>query len=232
MRFFPTVIAIGLVSASITIGASIIPVQHLEPATLALFIEYTSKFEQNVSAPFTASGKLWIDDDHSAKHKDFDAGKPIVEARQNSDIRNGSIHHYSGSIRVPGARIEQVRRVMQDYSNYPNFFKPDVVRGSGAVQADSTPDDEHFKSRLFLTESTVWLDVAYDAQYDTHYRRIDVNRWVSHSTTDSIRELLNAKQLDGGVFPDGGATTGFSGARTITGLRENAMAGSICNWTA
>jgi hypothetical protein len=203
MRFFPTVVVIGLVSAGVTIGASIIPVQRLEPATLALFMDYTSKFEQRVSAPFTESGKLWIDDDHSSKHKDFDAGKPVVEARQNSDIHNGSIHHYSGSIRVPGGKIDQVRRVMQDYSNYPNFFKPDVVRGSGTVQADSTPDDEHFKSRLFLTESTVWLDVAYDAQYDTHYKRIDVNRWTSHSTTISVRELVDAKQLDGGAFPDG-----------------------------
>ncbi len=203
MRFFPLIVVIGIASASVTVAASIIPVSHLEPATVALFQEYTSKFEQRVSAPFTASGKLWIDDDHSSKHRDFEAGKPIVEARENADIHNGSIHHYSGSIRVPGAKIEQVRRVMQDYSNYPNFFKPDVVRGSGAVQADSTPEDEHFKSNLFLAESTVWLDVAYDAQYDTHYRRIDANRWTSHSTTISIRELLDAKKLDGGFFPDG-----------------------------
>jgi len=203
MRFFPTVVVIGLVSAGITIGASIIPVQHLEPATIALFQDYTAKFEQRVSAPFTASGKLFIDDDNSSKHRDYDAGKPVVEARENSDIHDGSIHHYSGTIRVPGAKIDQVRRVMQDYSNYPNYFKPDVARGSGMVQADSTPEDEHFKSRLFLTESTVWLDVAYDAQYDTHYRRIDANRWISHSTTISISELLDAKKLDGGSFPVG-----------------------------
>jgi len=183
-------------------GAALIPVSHLEAATVALFQDYTAKFEQRVSVPFTASGKLFIDDE-SGKHRDYDAGKPIVEARENRDIQNGSIHHYSGSIRVPGGTIEQVRRVMQDYSNYPNYFKPDVARGSGAVQPDSTPEDEHFRSRLFLTESTVWLDVAYDAQYDSHYRRIDANRWTSRSTTFSIRELQDAKRLDGSLFPEG-----------------------------
>ena len=203
MRFFPTAIAIGLVTAGISIGASLIPVQHLEPATLAVFLDYTAKFEQSVSAPFTASGKLWIDDDHSSRHKDFESGRPVVEARENSDIRNGSIHHYSGAIRIPGAKIEQVRRVMQDYSSYAKYFKPDVARGAGVLLTDSTPEDEHFRSRLLLTESTVWLDVAYDAQYDTHYRRIDANRWVSHSTTISIRELLDARKLDGDAFPDG-----------------------------
>ena len=219
-------------SAGITIGASIIPVQHLEPATLALFMDYTSRFEQSVSAPFTASGKLWIDDDHSSKHKDFDAGKPVVEARENADIHNGSIHHYSGSIRVPGGKIDQVRRVMQDYANYPTFFKPDVVRGSGSVQADSTPDDEHFKSRLFLTESTVWLDVAYIT--------LSTTRITGGSTqTDGYR--IRPRSVSGNYwmrsswmaayFPMATITV-FFGVRIITGLHANAMAGSICNSTA
>ncbi len=172
-----------------------IPLQHLEASTVALFQVYTEKFEQRVSAPFTASGKLFIDDE-SGKHRDYEAGKPIVEARESRDIQNGSIHHYSGSIRVPGATIDQVRRVMQDYSNYPNFFKPDVARTAAqAVQPDSTPEDEHFRSRLFLTESTVWLDVAYGSNTtDSHYRRIDANRWTSRSTTFSIRGHRDAEQ--------------------------------------
>jgi hypothetical protein len=203
MRFILALTGIGLAFGGVMTAASIIPVSHLEATTVALFQDYTERFEQRVSAPFSASGKLFIDDDHSARHKDYDAGKPIVEARENRDIRNGSIHHYSGVIRVLGGKIDQVRRVMQDYSNYPSYFKPDVVRGSGLVQPDSTPDDEHFRSRLFLTESTLWIDVAYDAQYDSHYRRIDENRWTSHSTTVSIRELLDAKKLDGGAFPEG-----------------------------
>jgi hypothetical protein len=203
MRFSPIFAGVVVCLCGITTQASILPVAHLEAATVELFQEYTAKFEQQVSSAFTASGKLWIDDDHTNRRKDYDAGKPIVEPRVNRDILNGSIHHYSGIIRVPGASIDRVRRVMQDYSSYPSYFKPDVARGSGLVQPDSTPDDEHFRSRLFLTESTVWLDVAYDAQYDSHYRRLDANRWTSRSTTFSIRELLDAKKLDGGVYPEG-----------------------------
>ena len=203
MRFFPAVCGLIVVLTGVTAEGSFIPISHLEATTVAVFQDYTSKFEKQVYAPFTAVGKLWIDDDHSSRRKDFDAGKPVVEARENADIRNGSIHHYSGTIRISGAKIEQVRHVMEDYPNYANYFKPDVARGSGAIQPDSTPEDEHFKSRLFLTEGTVWMDVAYDAQYDSHFRRIDATRWISHSTTISIRELLDAKKLDGGVFPEG-----------------------------
>jgi hypothetical protein len=203
MRFFAIVTGLILVLTGVKAQASFIPLSHLEAGAVALFLDYTTKFEQQVYAPFTASGKLWIDQDHSSRRKDFDAGKPVVEARENADIRNGSIHHYSGTIRVPDAKIDQVRRVMEDFPNYSNYFKPDVARGGGFLLPDSTPDDEHFTSRLFLTESTVWLDVAYDAQYDSHFRRIDASRWTSHSTTISIRELLDAKKLDGGAFPEG-----------------------------
>lgn len=198
----------GLFFGCLALQGSVLPVAHLEAATLALFQDYTVKFEQQVSSAFSASGKLWIDDDHSSRRKDYEAGKPIVEPRENQDIRNGAIHHYSGMIRVAGAHIEQINRVMSDYPNYSNYFKPDITRGTGILQADSTPDDSHFRTRLFITESTLWLDVAYDAQYDSHYRRLDPNRWIARSTTLSIKELLDAKKLDGAAYPEG-ADHGF-----------------------
>jgi hypothetical protein len=203
VRYFLIVSVLGLLLGCMTVQASVMPLSHLEAATVVLFQNYTAKFEERVSSAFATSGKLWIDDDHTQRRKIFDAGKPVVEARENQDIRNGSIRHYSGTIRVPGGQIEQVRRVMMDYPNYPNYFKPDVARGSGVRQPDSAPDDEHFTTRLFLTEVTLWIDVAYDVQYDSHYSRIDANRWVSRSSTLSIKELLDAKKLDGGTYPEG-----------------------------
>ena len=179
------------------------PVEHLEAATIALFQAYTGKFEQQVVDSFSSTGKFWIDDDHSSRHKDFDAGKPIVEARENHDIKNGSIHHFSGTIRIPGGKIEQMHRVLVDYANYPNYFKPDVIRGSGIVQPDSKPDNEHVISHIFLNESTAWMDVAYDAQYDIRNHRIDVNRWISRSESVSIKEVLDAKKPDAGFYPEG-----------------------------
>lgn len=203
MRLVPVAGTLVLVFGCLSLQASFLPVSHLEAATVAIFQAYTVKFEQQVYDVFSSSGKLWIDDDHGGRRKDFEAGKPIVMARENQDIRNGSIHHYSGAIRVPGAKIDQMRRVMVDYPSYPNYFKPDIVRGSAISQPDSKPDDEHFTSHLFISESTLWIDVAYDAQYDSRFRRLDSTRWLSRSTTLSIKELLNAKHLDGGAYPEG-----------------------------
>ena len=203
MRYSAFIVSSCLLLAGGAAQAGVIPISHLDPASVTVFQNYAKKFEQQVSAPFAASGKIWIDDDHSGKRRDFDAGKPVVDARENRDYKSASIHHYSGAIRVPGATIEQISHVIKDFGNYPNYFKPGVARGSGAAQPDSTPGDEHYQTRLFLTESTMGIDVAYDARYDCHYRRIAPDRWTSRATTMSIRELQDPKNLDGALYPEG-----------------------------
>jgi hypothetical protein len=203
MQYSAIIPCAALLFAAAALEAGVIPLSHLDAASLTIFQDYTAKFEQAVSAPFAATGRIWIDDDHSGKRRDFDAGRPVVEARQSRDYKNASIHHYSGVIRVPDATIEQIRSVMVDYGNYSNYFKPSIARGSGTVQPDSTPEDEHYRTRLFITDSTFGIDAAYDAHYDTHYRRLAPNRWTSRSTTVSIREIEDAKKLDGALYPEG-----------------------------
>lgn len=203
MRFSLVILCSGVLLAAAAAQAGVIPISHLDSASVAIFQDYAAKFEQQVSAPFAATGKIWIDDDHSNKRRDFDAGKPVIDVRENRDYRNASIHHYTGVIRVPGGTIEQIRHVIKDYGNYPNYFKPGVARGSGVVQPDSTPRDEHYETRLFLQESTMGVDVAYDARYDSHYRMVAPGRWTSRATTVSIRELQDAKELDGALYPEG-----------------------------
>jgi hypothetical protein len=92
---------------------------------------------------------------------------------------------------------------MQDYPNYPKYFRPDVGQGSGEMLSDSTPDDEHFHGKLELTQSTLWIQVIYDTLYDTHYKRLGNDRWISRSASLSIREMMDAKNPPSGYFPQG-----------------------------
>src|SRR5438105_12024090 len=104
MRAFFAALGLGC----LTLQASIVPTFHLDNTTLKAFQDYVANFEKSVSAQFAASGRLWIDSD--GKHNLFESGKPVVEPRSNDDVANGSIHHFSGAIHVPGANIEAVRR--------------------------------------------------------------------------------------------------------------------------
>jgi len=193
------------VAATCTVlsAASILPTVHLDGSTLRLFQDYIAEFEKTDQAAFSSAGKLWIYVQCCGKRSLFDAGKTVVEPRENKDVGSGSIHHFTGMLHVPGGTIEAVRRVMQDYPRYPKYFGPDVTAGAGDQMPDSTPADEHFHSRLTLAESTLWIAVEYQTVYDTHYLRLDRNRWISHSTSLSIKELLDPSNPARGYYPEG-----------------------------
>jgi hypothetical protein len=200
MRLF---LAAILTAATFCAGlhASIIPVLHLDGGTVKAFDDYVAAFEKSDFAPFASAGKLWIDSQSKAA---FDSGRTVLEPRRNDDAANGSIHHFTGTIRVPGGTIEELARVMQDYPNYPRYFPPDVVTGRGEHLPDSTPADEHFHTSLTLAEATLWIRVGFHTQYDTHYFRYDTNRWASRSKSTSIRELTDpANPNVSGTYPEG-----------------------------
>jgi len=186
---------------ALPLEAGLLPILHLQPKSVEIFQQYVTQFERNVEQAFQQSGRLWID--NSGSKAAFIAGKPVVEARENTDIEGGSIHHFSGSIHVNGGTIQEVRHIMQDYANYPRYFKPDIAKGAGTLEGDSTPADEHYKSQLTITESTLWLAVAFDSVYDTHYLQPDPHRWISKSSAESIKEWRDAKDVSKGYFPEG-----------------------------
>lgn len=195
---------LGALLGCAVLQASIVPLFHLDAPALQAFEKYVAQFERDVATPYEQNGKLWIDDSACCARKGpFATGKPVVEPRENTDIAGGSIHHYSGAMHVSGATIASVRQIMQDYPNYPKYFKPDVAKGSGAKESDSSAADEHFTSHLSLVQSTLWMAVSYDCAYDTHYRFFDPHRWESASTSASIREWRDPKNFSKGYYPEG-----------------------------
>ncbi len=204
MRFSHFAGGLAIVACCATLQGSILSTLHVDPLALQAFEKYVAQFDRNVMAPYAQSGKLWLDDSSCCAHNNqFASGRPVVEPRENRDIAGGSIHHFSGVMHITGGTIANVRRIMQDYPNYPKYFKPDVGEGSGIKDADSTAADEHFTSKLSLIQSTLWMSVSYECTYDTHYRMLDPHHWQSVSTASSIREWRDPKDVSHGYYPEG-----------------------------
>ena len=108
------------------------PTFSLDPLALQAFEKYVAQFERNVAAPYAAIRK---DVDRRffvlrvTKSPSRPASRWLSRARTR-DIAGGSIHHFSGAMHIAGATIANVRQIMQDYPNYPKYFKPDVGKGS------------------------------------------------------------------------------------------------------
>jgi hypothetical protein len=223
MRLFFPATCLVCVALCAPLHASILSVLHLEPRTVQVFETYVAQFQKNVATSFEQSGRLWIDAGGSCckANGPFAAGKPVVEARENTDIEGGSIHHFSGTIHIPGGAIADVRHIMQDYPNYPKYFKPDVSKGSATINPDSAPSDEHFTSHITIQESTLWMAVAYDCTYDTHYRMLDPHRWESVSNASSIKEWRDPKDVGQGFLPEGDDHGFLWRTNTFWFVREN-----------
>lgn len=203
MRFIPLAACFCALSCA-PLHAALLPILHLDTRTLQAFDVYVARFEKDVVAPYVASGRMWMDRMSCCMRGGaFPSGKPALQSRENADFENGSIHHFTGALHVPGGTIDDMRHIMEDYPNYPRYFKPDVLKGSGRPEPDSTPADEHYMAHLTLSESTLWVTVQYDSIYDTHYKRLAPDRWQSTSTTASVKEMRDAKDPGQGYFPEG-----------------------------
>jgi hypothetical protein len=200
LRGLPKTLAALVIAASV-MPASLLPVLRLEPQTLAAFDAYVAKYEKG--SDFATSGRCWIDSQPPSKLAAFDEGKILVQIQKGENIQGGHIHHLFGTMHVPGATAEMIRRRMETYADYSITYKPDVAQSSGEVMFDSTPDDQHFRVSLKLVQSTLWLDVAFDTVYDTHYMRFGPARFESRSRSISIREWRAAHDASQGTYPEG-----------------------------
>jgi len=205
MRFPRIASCLVCVAFAAPLFAGILSTLHLEAKTVQVFDNYVSQFDKNVRTAFEQNGRMWIDGGGSCCMRGgaFGSGKPVVEARENTEVQGGSIHHFSGAIHVHGGSIADVRQIMQDYPNYPRYFKPDIAKGAGSLNPDSTPADEHYAVQLNIVEATLWMSVAYDSAYDTHYRQLDPGRWESVSVSKSIKEWRDPKDVSKGYYPEG-----------------------------
>lgn len=202
MKSLHALACIAGLTCCFSVQAALLPISHLDSRSVEVYQAYIEKFERETVKPFAESGKLWIDSASCCARGT--GGKVVVEQRTADDIVGASIHHFSGTMHIDGATIEDMRHVMEDYPNYPKNFKPDVTKASGVLQPDSTArTDDHFVSHLTLSESTMWMNVQFETTYDTHYRFLDEHKWVSKSVATTIQELKDAKDPSKGMFPEG-----------------------------
>lgn len=200
IMFRIAVLFVAIVFAS---RAGILSVEKLQPATVEAFNRYVAHYETNAGAKFRASREFLIDTQSESKRRAFQSGAVIVEALRGENIPGGHIHHLYGAMRLKGVTVEQVRAAMQNYSKYSTYYKPDVAESRGESIPGGSPSDQRFRVWLKLVQSTLWLDVAFDTAYDTHYVRLDDHAFETASRSASIREYKDAHNPSLGTYEAG-----------------------------
>ncbi len=116
---------------------------QLQAETVSAWDEYIRGVDSRMQARFAGGASfLWIDE---SKHRSrrIVQGEVLVAPvlpHGTQSVPNGLIHHWIGGISIPGAAIDSLVSVTQNYSKYKEFYKPVVAdsRVLGCTERDQT----------------------------------------------------------------------------------------------
>lgn len=160
-----------------------------------------------MQAELAGSSFLWIDrlpePRRTQAYAQLQHGDVISERVRTADSSGrfatpgALIHHWVGTVFIPGVALSQVLAVVEDYDRHAAYFQPDVIRSKTLEQKG-----EDFKISYRLRKKKV-ITVILDADFDVHYHSLGVTRAYSDSHSTRIAEVENAGQPDERQLPPG-----------------------------
>lgn len=207
LLFIATLIASSVVKAHVAETASP-PLPKLQADTIAAFDRYVRLTdERNESELKRGTGLLWVDSLSDAERKEaygrlqrgevqirrlmtLDQGKPVA-------CPSGMIHHWVGAVFVPGAKLENVLAVLEDYNHQSTYYAPDVE-----LSKIESRDGDHFVVFLRFRRHKV-ITVVLDTEHDVHYFHDAPERAHSRSSAVRIAEVENPGKSDEREKPPG-----------------------------
>ena len=180
----------------------------LQPQTLEAFQRYASlaqvqfDWEVHRRAPF-----LWWEglpeSRRAAVAAELRSGKVVIERLEISDggtkleIPEGLIHHWIGTVFIPGATLAQTLGFEQDYDHHQDYFRPDVVRSKILRRNgnDFIVELRFYKKKMVTT--------VFETEHEVHYELIDPKHAWCRSRGTRIQEVENAGKSDERLNPPG-----------------------------
>ena len=166
---------------------------ELKPATLAAFDRYVTLTEARMAGEMSgASPFLWIDrqgDRRPALLGRLQRGEVVsarLQTRDGSseiDVSDGLVHHWVGTVLLPGATIDRVMAFVKDYEQYPARFAPMIQRARVLKQS---PDRFDVAMRTWAKKV---VTVVIDADYAVDYRTLKPTTVVTKSVARNIYEV-------------------------------------------
>jgi hypothetical protein len=173
----------------------------LQPQTARAYDRYIELTAAQVTAELAQSGPyLWVERlpaaQRAAAEEQLRSGQLVIERLDTLDSRKpipvpaGIIHHWIGTVYVPGATLAQTLSFMQDYEHKTEYFKPDIVR-SKILRHDG---DDYFVLLRFYKKKII--TTVIDTDQEIHYHVVDSNHAYSRSRTTRVQEVENAGKSD------------------------------------
>ena len=182
---------------ALTLGAfSAAGAVELKPETAAAFDHYVQLTEAELSQRMKPGNflymdkhprdksALWLGQPQVVPHQTLDHGNPI-------EIPEGLVQDWIGAMILPGLTLDKVRTTLQDYPNYKNYFKPEVI-DSKLDKKDGVDKKDGDRFDIFLRISKKqFLSVVLNTNYSVQYGKLDATHTYINSHSTRIAEVKN-----------------------------------------
>ena len=162
-------------------------------AAFARYVRATDS--RNNSELQRGTNLLWVDSlPEAARKKAYaDLSRGEIQLEQRTTRESGReipcpdcmIHHWEGLVFIPGARLDDVLRVLEDYNHHAEYYAPDVVRSQ--IEAH---DGDHFRVFLRFRRQKV-ITVVLNTEHEINYYRDSNVRAHSRSSAAHVAEVEN-----------------------------------------
>jgi hypothetical protein len=110
---------------------------------------------------------------------------------------SGLIHHWAGVVFIPGAKLDDVLGMLEDYDKHYIYFAPDVERSK-----IESRNGDHFRVLLRFRRHKV-ITVVLNTEHEIEYFHDGPDRAHSRSSAVRIAEVENAGKKDEREKPPG-----------------------------
>ncbi len=202
-RVMPS-IAVLLLAATATTSVSGNPRAadpKLRSESATAFDHYVALTEERNAAELRAGTPfLWIDSlpdsERRAAFESLRNGSTRIEKHetldQGQEIRcpGGMIHHWEALSFIPGANVDDVLRILEDYDHHSEYYKPDVEQSKTLKQ-----EGNRYWAFLRFRRHNV-ITVVLNTTHEVNYVRDSTMRAHSRSSAIKIAEVENAGKND------------------------------------
>ena len=167
---------------------------ELKAQTVRAFDRYVQLTEARMRAEVDGESPfLWLDRLGAAERDEVLArlrvGEVVVERLETRDggdevdIPSGMVHHWVGTVLIPGATLDRTIALVQDYDRYPEVYAPDV-RAAAIREREGNRFQVHL--RLYTKKVLTWVA---DTEHSVEFVAVGGSRMHVPSRSTLILEI-------------------------------------------
>jgi hypothetical protein len=167
---------------------------ELNQETLAAWEDYLTTVKSRMQGRLTGeSSFLWADEGPRRKQY-LNSGEIVISPLANIhplSVPHGLIHHWVGAVFIPGATIEDLAAVLNDYGSYNQIYRPRLVK---AELLASTDDGQKFS--ILWVQRLLLLTAAFYTELNSQYFALNGRQGYMTFSTTCVQQIENYGEKD------------------------------------